>query len=322
MIESVWEAGRSVHITSFWGWGPETWGTVGYSRAGRRDTVVRTTTDPFIVVGYVTKQVKNADPETKGKITGFYLVSHTAGHRDEFTASHHHGQNAEKWQHSLKAIRAFSFLPEYRMLIDEFDATITNRALAVAQYGEEVSPENIERLKRIPFVEVPVFGGSSVVDSTIHAPRTGRHKVKAGPVNRSGYIVDGEPIDTEKELYALILKGDTDAFLGEPALGRHIFKIGLSISPKTRLDAFGKTLPRGAFSWRLYRTTRDIDGAPYPDFETAEAGENAMKDSLGQNKNWLGGEFYAATNELFDAAWWEGRNAAVRYQKAKNNATF
>jgi hypothetical protein len=132
MIEDVWQPGISVHITSFWGWTPDTWGTVGYSRQGRRDTVVENTTDPFIVVGYVTKQAKNADPELKGKITGFYLVSHIRGHRDDFTAPHHHTRDAPKWQHSLKAIRAFSFLPEYRMSIDNFDATIKKRAQAVA----------------------------------------------------------------------------------------------------------------------------------------------------------------------------------------------
>jgi hypothetical protein len=80
------------------------------------------------MVVYVTKQGPVADPDIRGKITGFYHVSHITGHRDEFTAPEHHGRDPEKWQYSLKAIRAFSFLPEYRLDIDTFDPTIRDRA--------------------------------------------------------------------------------------------------------------------------------------------------------------------------------------------------
>jgi hypothetical protein len=183
----------------------------------------------------------------------------------------------------------------------------------VAQYGEEVSAAGVANLMDVPFVEVPVFGGSRVVQEVVHAPASVESKVRAGPTNRSGYTIAGEPIDTEKELYALILEGDTTAFLGEPAQGRKIFKIGLSISPKTRLAAFQKAMPKGAFEWRLFRSTRSDQDAPYPSFEAALAGEDAMKDMLGQHGNWLGGEFYAATERKFFEAWEHGRDAASGY---------
>jgi hypothetical protein len=170
----------------------------------------------------------------------------------------------------LKALRAFSFLPEYRLDIDEFDPTLVSRARPVAVYGEELDSAQVERLKRIPYVEVSVFGGPQFIIGDIHVPRTDP-QMKAGPVNRAGYVVAGEPPDTEKELYVLVLDGDTSAFLGNAPSDQRIFKIGLSLSPKTRLDAFRKTLPRGAFSWAMYRSTR-VDGHdPYPSHEAARS---------------------------------------------------
>jgi hypothetical protein len=153
----------------------------------------------------------------------------------------------------------------------------------------------------------------------MHVPEDHRHKVKAGPVNRSGYYVEGEPIDTEKELYALALHGNASHFLGKDARDFLILKIGLSLSPKTRLEMFRKTLPRGAFSWELYCSTRNDGHARYPSFESAEAGENAMKDYLGtlNPESWLGGEFYLATKPQIKMAWEIGRKAALAYTPNK-----
>jgi hypothetical protein len=311
MIDDVWENGWSVYITSFWGWSPATWGTVGFTGTGRRKTIIETTTDPFLMVVYVTKSAPTADRDMLGKVTGFYVVSHIEGHRNAFTDSIHHARNPDKWQYSLKAIRAFSFLPEYRIHIDKFDPTLRTRAHAVAAYGEELGADKIALLKRVPYVEVPVFGGPDFILGDIRVPIA--HKVKAGPVNRGGYVVPGEPPDTEKELYILVLNGDMSAFLGEAGAGRRIFKIGLSLSPKTRLEAFRKTLPQGAFSWQLHRSTRADGHVPYPSFEAAVFGETAIKNYLGQHGTWRGGEFYAATEAQIETAWTRGRKAALAW---------
>jgi hypothetical protein len=319
MTEDIWD-NKSVYLTSFWGWSPETWGTVGFTSEARRNTIVREATDPFIAVIYVTKNAPNDEYDIWGKITGFYVVSHIEGHRNEFTAPHHHERNPEKWQYSLKALRAFNFLPEYRLDIDAFDPTIKTRAQAIAQWGEELPHDPVQRLKKIPYVEVPVYGGSSSVNDRIHVPLSGQHMVRSGPANRSGYVVAGEPVDTEKELYALRLEGDISAFLGEPADENKIFKVGLSLSPRTRLETFRKTMPEGAFNWSLHRSTRNDGYAPYPNFESAEKGECAMKEYLGREGRWLGSEFYAATSEHFEKAWCLGREAALCHSRSTEGA--
>ena len=138
MSDEIWNDIASVWMPSFWGWSPESWGTVGFTSIGRRNTIIRETSDPFIMVIYVTKDAPNDDPDVRGKVVGFYVVSHIEGHRDEFTAPEHYATQPQKWVYSLKALRAFSILPEYRPDIDQFDSTVAPRARAVAAYGEKL----------------------------------------------------------------------------------------------------------------------------------------------------------------------------------------
>ena len=260
---------------------------------------------------YITKNAGVEDTSLRQRVAGFYLVSHEEGHRDAFTDKAYHGENADQWQHSLKAIRAFSYLPEYRPNPYELDPTLLDRALSVAKSGERLSDPVIEALKQAPYVEVPVFGGNPFSETRIIVPQqAARNRVSGGTVNRSGYIVDGEPINTEKELYVLKLDGDVSAFLDGGLGGFAIYKIGLSMSPATRRASFNKSLPGDALEWKIHRTTR-LDGhAAYPTFEAALAGEEAMKDVLGAHGEWMGGEFYAATPALVEQAW---REAAFAY---------
>ena len=107
-----WTDDTSVLFTSFWGWTPETWGTVGWSGdrgLTRRANLLAQLTDPFVTVCYVTSNKSYIDPALKGMIAGFMLVTHQTGDRDEFTHPIHHGRDPDKWRHSLRAIRAFSY---------------------------------------------------------------------------------------------------------------------------------------------------------------------------------------------------------------------
>jgi hypothetical protein len=307
--QQILDGRYSVMLTSFWGWTPETWGKVGFTVAGRRETIVSESSDPLVMFVYVTKSAKGAADEIKGQLVGFYLLSHRQGHRNEFTDARHHGLEPKRWTHALQAVRAFSIPKEYWLSIDEFDKSVNDRAQAVGMWAEDVVTDRLERLRRLPFVETPVFGGGPVADGRIHAPPSPTGRVRGGTVNRTGYWVDGEPADAEKELYVLKLAGDVSAFIGDAAVGLDIYKIGLSTAPSVRRDAFNKSLPGERFRWNLHKSTRMDGDAPYAGFETALAGEDAMKDSLA-GAQWLGGEFYAAAPEDIEAAWQAGRDGA------------
>lgn len=113
-----WTSETSVFFTSFWVWSPETWATVGWSNEkglSRRNNLLKELSDPFIAVCYVTKSggPNSIDPDLRGRLAGYYLVSHETGDRDQFTHPIHHDRFPEKWWHSVRALRAFSYLPEY-----------------------------------------------------------------------------------------------------------------------------------------------------------------------------------------------------------------
>src|SRR5690606_37908455 len=103
----------------------------------RRTNLLRELTDPFIAVVYVTKAI--GEENLRGKIAGFYLVSHDVGHRDEFTHPTHHDLEPQKWEHSLRALRAFSYVPEHTIHAADFDPTLRDRSLAVSRWCEIIT---------------------------------------------------------------------------------------------------------------------------------------------------------------------------------------
>lgn len=310
----IWEQGYSVLLTSYWGWTPETWGTVGWTGERgltRRTNLLKELTDPFITVCYVTSNKNEIDRDLKGKIAGFYLMSHRTGDRDEFTHPIHFQRSPEKWRHSLRALRAFSYLPEYRLDVRDFDEEVLRRAQAVSSMGEIISdPDKLARLTLTPYAEVDVFSenSSGFSEKISGSPSSGF--VTPGPASRSGYVVAGGSEWLPRELYILRLAGDVDAFLGYPSEGRSIFKVGLSASPESRRQALQKSMPLGSFKWEIERTTK-LDGCkPYPTHTIAVRGENAMKRHLANSAKWLGGEFYLANSAEIERSWQMGCEAA------------
>jgi len=305
-------------ITSFWGWTPESWGCVGFTEAGRRDTVISETTNPFIMVVYVTKNAgePRGDTDYRGYVAGFYEMTHEMVDRDEYTDKQHHSTEPQKWRHSLRAKRAFEIIPEDRPHITALEPSIYDerRAQAVAAHSSVLSNNALKKLKTYSYREIPVFRSHDYPRSGVISPSSKRSNSKGyvlgGNVNGSGYYVPPER-DGEKELYILCLQGNTEAFLGEPAEGRKIYKVGLSISPMTRVKFFNRAMPDGQFSWKINRSTIKDGDERYPDFKSAESGEMAMKKFLSKSSKYLGGEFYLATEDAVFRAWVIGRKAAL-----------
>lgn len=315
--DDIWERGYSVLLTSFWGWTPETWGTIGWTGdrgLTRRGNLLAELTDPFLCVIYVTSNKSDIDPALKGKVAGFYLVSHEAGDRDQFTHPIHHNREAGKWRHSLRALQAFSYLPEHRLGITDLDPNLPSRARSVSAMGEAVTDsEQIRLLRETPWVEVEVYQSASPLSPSGAPEDALRGQVQAGPASNAGYVVANGSEWTPRELYVLRLEGDADSYLGRSATGRSIVKIGLSASPDLRRQSLQKAMPRGAFRWTVQRTTASSGLSPYPTHSVAVRGEDAMKSYLAAHAEWLGGEFYLATDDDIETAWRCGCKAAAKY---------
>lgn len=313
-----WTDETSVFITSFWGWSPETWGLLSWSNAAHRDNILQKLSDPFIAVCYVTGRVK--DHKLRNKIAGFYLVSHQTGDRDEFTHPIQHGHDPDKWRHGLKALRAFSYLPEQTILASELIPDLQKHGRHIGTWGKILTDKpQIQRLKDIPWVETSIYSSDAYnehdEDWDIDVARQGM--VRGGPASKGGYVVSSGTYHIPRELYVLMLKGDTSDYLGACAKGKKIYKIGLSKSPELRRRAFQAALPNGAYEWSVDRTTSESKlGSPFS-FDAALAGENAMKKRLAESAEWLGGEFYLATEAEIDEAWQIGHSAARAFKRKK-----
>lgn len=302
-----WANDTSVLFTSFWGWTPETWGTVGWSGERgktRRTNLLMGLSDPFITVCYVTANKTYIDPKLKGMIAGFMLVTHQTGDRDEFTHPIHHGRDPDRWRHSLRAVRAFSYLPEYRLRAQDVFPNLAKTARHVSAMGEIIADTaTINLLRRTPWVEVSVYSSSDAVAPGVGEVASASGAVRPGPDNEGGYSVPPRFGKLPRDVYVLRLAGDTDAYLGRHAYGRAIYKVGLSASPDMRRQTFQKSMPRGAFQWTVERTSRTSGFTAFPSYAAAVASESILKRRLAECSEWLGGEFYLATEDEIEAAW-------------------
>lgn len=311
-VAEVWD-GRSVLFKSFWGWSPDTWAALGWSTPGRRSTLCEQLTNPFILACSVTRSAPDAEEYERGKLMGFYLVSHESGDRDEFTHPIHFSLEPEKWRYALRCIRAFDYLPEYRLDVDDFDSTLARRALNVAANGEIVTDaRRLALLRDTPWEETVIYRpGARLSADPLAAGGTGM--VRAGPENAGGYFVPVMAPGLARQLYILRLDGQADALLGTPANGRHIIKIGLAVSPESRRSQFQRALPRCAFAWKVHRTSWQAGPAECWTFQAAECGEYAMKRHLAVHAEHLGGEFYLASDGQIEEAWRLGIAAAQAF---------
>lgn len=306
----VWEKDYTVLLTSYWGWDPERWGTLSFTEKGRRDRVRNLTTDPFIGLVYSTIASKYGNKEDRGRICGFYVVSHEDGDRFDLTDPASHSTEPSRWNYGLRPYAAFSFLPEDRIHIRDFwPQRISNGGgSSLAKSGDFVPASKCSPLRELPVEAANLFSKTTGGFEPQKNTRT-KKWVPAFPDRKNGYWVGDRERDLPRRLYILRLHGDEDHFLKKPAEGRWIVKVGLSYSPQARCDEHQKMLPNGRFQWKiLYGTPRNSDLHSYM---AAQAGEFEMKKFLGKHGRHLGGEFYAATQDQIHDAWGHGSRAAL-----------
>lgn len=317
----------SVWITSFWGYSPETWGCVGFTSEARPRNIIKETTDPFIMAIYVTETAPGNSP-FKGKIAGYYELSHEIGLKEDFIATDqmnaaHHPE--EKWAHSFKALRAWEIDDAFKPTIKEFhpDLVKNKQQQTVSTWAKALPAEQIERLRALPCKEVQVFKQAKVetLDSLTFA---GSGRVGGGNFRGGGYEV-GEPNSHEKQIYILELLGDANDFVESVRDEQKIYKVGLSAWPPGRKMALNAALPNGKFVWVLRNMTENEALAPYSTFKIAKVGEDAMKDFLAEKHRspddatrHLGGEFYLVDENSIEKAWSLGCSAANKAESEQN----
>ncbi len=324
-MEAIYSNPPNVWLTSFYGFGPEGWGFLGFTgnekeRDQRRRNFIENSFPGVLVVIY---GVKEATSDESQKVIGIIQCSHQIGSAKQFMSPGQWRKKQadlewkRKWNYGVKAVRAWRVTPESRMDVRAFapNATATKAWQHIGSRGVKLSRHEALNILKLDLQEVDVYGENPIIGSSPGNAREILAPSKAGPVSQTPFVT--RESEGPKHLYILMLRGDTDAFLGKPAGGKLIIKAGFSKSPQTRCDDHNRALPRCAFRWEVLFSGAASRFAPYPTSDHAKAGERAMQKLLCREPagKSLEGEFFLAESDLIEEAWKKGNQAAKEFTK-------
>ena len=315
-LEAVRANPPNVWLTSYYGFSEPYQNFWGFPEAYDRKHFLEDSCPGTLVVIYAASS-HEVRREIRKKVIGLLQVVGPVGPARFFMSDRHWAEKQEdptrrgKWNHAVRAARAWQVTPESQLLVDEI-APVTyprENPANIARRGTRLEPSEAGAILDLDLVEMPVWGGPAF---EMAVPGLGRDVLspsRPGPVSQVPHTVS--EAEGPKHLYILTLEGDADAFLGEYALGRMIIKVGFSRSPEARCENYNRMLPRGAFRWIVHRSTFCEQQGPFPSSDHAIAGENRMKALLRHAGASLGGEFFLATSEDIGSAWKQGIEAAA-----------
>lgn len=297
----------NVLLTNFYGFTPETWGFLGFTNEGQRTNFIKKTKPGVLVVVYGHKTL--APKAQRGMVIGVQQVSHRVNYAKAFMSPSEWAMKAEgpesasKWNYACKATRAWHVPEEAYVTVEQFapETYSRERAQAIGSMGMILTGAEARGLLALPLVETSVFGEIPVTAAVTATGAELFAPSRPGPVSQSGYFC--KEAEGPKSLYVLRLCGDESAFLGYPAEGRWIVKVGMSGSPTQRCSSFNDALPAGAFRWELILTNQSENQPLFPRSREAIAAEVTAHTHLHRQGKSLRGEFFLASPEQVSAAW-------------------
>lgn len=308
-----------VFLKSLYGFNPESWGFLGYTKQTTRDWFLRESKPGALVVIAGTAQAN--DPRESLRVLGLQQQSHIVGTKWDFLSPERHDaerrdpDRSRRWYHAVKATRAWRIPDEDRPYVrDIFPQTHNDgkNGTAIGSMGMRLQPSEVQAILGLNLFEVSVFGGPPV-DALIPGPATDLLKPsRPGPVSQSGFMV--REAEGPKHLYVLRLEGGEERLLGYDPAGRWVVKVGFSVAPSVRCRAHNHALPACAFEWKILHSTHEEGRKPFPSSKPALAGEGVMKAMLDREGRSLGGEFFLAEPAAVQRAWRAAIDAADKFK--------
>ena len=301
-----------VWIKGYWDWTPETWGGVGFTGKNDRDRLLSEIgEDGGLVVIYGT-QTGETNFRKRGKVLGVYAVTSESGSISNYVEQRRLSkaragdQNSQKWEHAVRAVRAWGVPIELAPGIDELaDTTYSpSNGQDIAARGRRLTRDEARKLLDYELEEQDVYGAAQV---GLNNPGAFRDRLtepsRGGAVTHSGFFV--EPMNAPRHAYMLALSGDASAFLAgvrKVADGERIVKVGISRHPLKRCNDINRNYPLSAYRWDVIHSTFDERFSPMAP-QLALNLETRIKAQLDQSAQSLGGEFFLVSQDAMDAAW-------------------
>ena len=287
--------GKRIRIRSFYGFGPEDDGYVGWSQEQARDAYLRKLSDGDILMIYGATSAET-DKAQRSYVLGFVEIE-AKPIRDTDKASAL-GQQikrergwADRWTYAIPVKRAWR--TEEKVMIGRiaFNSYRPEAGQALAVHGAELDEAEITEALKIRVREVNVFGEEPVSDhDTPVMPFEQAFKPsRAFPGSEGKRTAIYEDGDTY--LYLAVYEGDGHSFIGRKKVFGDTsvaLKIGVSNDPKRRCAELNAGIPPAASGrWALRVTSQ-----PFPDIKSAEHAEALFKDQSGRHLESLGNEFF------------------------------
>lgn len=286
--------GKTIWLRSFYGFGPEEDGYIGWTEEAKRERMrgMIKDGDLFMIYGASAKETKKV---IRSCVLGFLQVDTTLIRDYEKSSKESLKQKAdmgwaEKWTFAFPVRRAWRC--EERVMVRNI-AFRTYRAeagQAIGVWSAALDPDEVAEALKIRVTEVNVYGEPPIADTGLKKQAFGQafSPSRAFPGSFGTHTVTRN--DGITYLYLARFEGDGHALLGKPnSFGSKAvaLKIGVASDPASRIGQLNAGIPPAAQGrWK------PLLQAEYPDRKAAEMVEQAFKDKSHGKLESLGGEFF------------------------------
>lgn len=161
---------RRIWLKSYWGFSPETWGCIGFTKRYARDRFLsefsKGTSAPGLVAVYVSTTAPRENRHMRRKIVGLLEISGRLGFAEDFIDLDAHPlvrRNLAdgQWRFSVGASRAWRIRSDYWPLVDELatESYWPARARHIGSQGVELTAKEAAKLLELPVEPATTFGG-------------------------------------------------------------------------------------------------------------------------------------------------------------------
>lgn len=286
---------RRIWLRSFYGFGPEDDGYIGWTEEGPRDRMLGMIEDGDLFLIYGASSAET-DKSHRNRVLGFLQVEARTV-RDVERASPVGMKRKldrgwrDKWTFAIPVVRAWR---ANELILLERIAPKTYRpeaGQAIAVWNPPLLPEEVDLALKIRVREVSVFGEPSIaeIQSAVVPLGESFKPSRAFPGSfgkRTSTYQDGPT-----QLYLARFEGDGFALLGrqKPMFDASVLlKIGVSNDIKRRISEINSGFPPAAIG----QWTMQLVSEPFADRASAEAAEQVFKDRAASSLESLGGEFF------------------------------
>lgn len=306
-MKTVLPEGKRIRIRSFYGFGPEDDGYVGWTQENARDAYLRKLNDGDLIMIYGASTAET-EKSLRSYVLGFLEVDATPIRdfekaSDEGLARKSSAGWAEKWTFAIPVRRAWR--AEEKMMISRiaFNSYRPEAGQALAVHGADLDEDEIAQALKIRVREVNVFGEPPIEESEASVVPFAKvfEPSRAFPGSFGDRTFTYE--DGEAFLYLALYDGDGHSFVGrKKTFGDKsvAMKIGITNAPKRREAELNVGIPPAAPGrWSIRATSQ-----PFPSKKAAEEVEAQFKrDSHGRLES-LGGEFFWGNLETAETLCW------------------